>query len=45
MFWCLGSHRVVQPIDVEDDGLGSFVAGAQEELGFPPGAHGLLSQL
>ena len=39
------AHRVVQPVDVEDYGLGSLVTGAQEELGFPAGADGLLGRL
>lgn len=39
------AHRVVQPVDVEDDGLGPLVAGAQEELGFATAADSLLGRL
>lgn len=39
------THRVVQTLDVEDDGLGSLVAGAQEKLSFTAAADRLLGGL
>lgn len=41
----LHTHRVVQSVDVEDDGFGPLVAGAQEELSFTAAAHALLGRL
>lgn len=45
MMSSLRAHRVVQSVDVEDDGLRPLVAGAQEELGFAAAADSLLGRL